>query len=44
MNLMIDLANLAIAADLRRNGLTLEKMGLQNKAPRDLPRFLAEGK
>jgi opine dehydrogenase len=43
MDLMIDLANLAIAADLRRNGLTLEKMGLQSKAPRDLPRFLAEG-
>jgi opine dehydrogenase len=43
MDLMIDLANLAISADLRRDGLTLEKMGLEGKAPRELPRFLAEG-
>ena len=44
MDLMIDLANLATGADLRRNGLSLEKMGLQSKAPREIPRFLAEGK
>jgi opine dehydrogenase len=44
MDMMIDLASLAIAADLRESGLTLGKMGLQGKAPQDLSRFLLEGK
>jgi opine dehydrogenase len=44
MDLLIDLANLAIGADLRHIGLTLAKMGLEGKAPTDLPRFLAEGR
>ena len=41
---MIDLANLAVAIDLRQSGLTLAKMGLAGKAPSELARFMAEGK
>ncbi len=44
MDLLIDLANLAIGTDLRQSGPALADMGLAGKAPGDLSRFLFEGK
>ncbi len=44
MDVLIDLANIALGVDLRQSGLTLAEMGLAGKAPGDLSRFLFEGK
>jgi opine dehydrogenase len=44
MDLLIDLGSVAMGSDLRQSGLTLAKMGLEGKAPRELTRFLMEGR
>jgi opine dehydrogenase len=44
MDLLIELADIALGTDMRQSGLTLAKMGLEGKTPSDLPRFLMEGK
>jgi opine dehydrogenase len=40
---LITLASTALGVDFRREGLTLEKMGLANVAPENLDNILAEG-
>jgi opine dehydrogenase len=43
MDALITLASIALAVDFRKEGLTLEKMGLANVAPENLGKILAEG-
>ena len=43
MNTFIDLANFALGIDLRKDGLTLNKMGLAGKSPTELTNFLEIG-
>ncbi len=43
MDSLITLASVALAVEFRKEGLTLEKMGLAGVAPASLPKILAEG-
>lgn len=43
MNTFIDLANFALGIDFRKDGLTLNKMGLAGKSPTELANFLEIG-
>jgi len=43
MDALITLASTALNIDFRKDGLTLEKMGLAGVAPASLPKILAEG-
>jgi opine dehydrogenase len=40
---LVQLAGLAVGIDYRRDGLTLERLGLAGKSPSDLLRFVQEG-
>jgi opine dehydrogenase len=40
---MIQLASQAVGIDYRREGLTLERLGLEGKTPSELLRFVLEG-
>ena len=43
MDALVTLANFALGIDLRETGLTLRKMGLANKKPAELTRFVETG-
>jgi hypothetical protein len=43
MDALITLASTALGADFRREGLTLEKMGLANVSPGSLQKIIEEG-
>jgi opine dehydrogenase len=40
---LVQLASLAVGVDYRRNGLTLEKLGIAGKSPAELLKFVEDG-
>jgi hypothetical protein len=39
----VQLASLAVGVDYRRDGLTLDKLGVAGKSPAELLKFVEEG-
>jgi len=40
---LVQLASLAVRVDYRRDGLTLEKLGIAGKSPAELLKFVEDG-